>query len=172
MRRRNATDTMDKWDEEKLRSVILSKHGNLRTTTDVSKMKIPWPSNSFDFGFISDRMQIFHRGRRDTKVKGHQSFHPAFDHSHLHRSRFGWFWQCPNGELCQYRHALPPGFVLKSQKKALEEAEKANQISLEEFLEVEVRPFFFRVTSTAQWHLTSLSLPPGSERSATNWDRT
>ena len=38
-----------------------------------------------------------------------------------------------------YRHALPPGFVLKSQRKALEDAEKANQISLEEFLEVEVR---------------------------------
>jgi hypothetical protein len=42
--------------------------------------------------------------------------------------------------LCQYRHALPPGFVLRSQRKALEEAEKANIISLEEFLEVEVRP--------------------------------
>lgn len=27
-------DTMDKWDEEKLRSVIKSKHGNPRTTTD------------------------------------------------------------------------------------------------------------------------------------------
>ena len=54
--------------------------------------------------------------------------------------RFGWFWQCPNGDSCQYRHALPPGFVLKSQKKALEEAERANTISLEEFLEVEVRP--------------------------------
>ena len=54
--------------------------------------------------------------------------------------RFGWFWECPNGgEKCQYRHALPPGFVLKSQRKALEDAEKANTISLEEFLEVEVR---------------------------------
>jgi hypothetical protein len=42
-----------------------------------------------------------------------------------------------------YRHALPPGFVLKSQKKALDEAAKANTISLEEFLEVEVRPFPF-----------------------------
>lgn len=28
-------DTMDKWDEEKLRKVILSKHGNLKTTTDI-----------------------------------------------------------------------------------------------------------------------------------------
>ena len=53
--------------------------------------------------------------------------------------RFGWFWECPNGgEKCQYRHALLPGFVLKSQRKAAEEAAKANTISLEEFLEVEV----------------------------------
>jgi hypothetical protein len=42
------------------------------------------------------------------------------------------------GNDCMYRHALPPGFVLKSQKKAMEEAAKANEISLEEFLEVEV----------------------------------
>ena len=27
-------DTMDNWDEEKLRKVILSKHGNPKTTTD------------------------------------------------------------------------------------------------------------------------------------------
>ncbi|KAG5340893.1 hypothetical protein C0989_012645 [Termitomyces sp. Mn162] len=51
--------------------------------------------------------------------------------------KFGWFWECPNGDGCQYRHALPPGFVLKSQKKAMDEAAKANEISLEEFLEVE-----------------------------------
>jgi hypothetical protein len=37
-----------------------------------------------------------------------------------------------------YRHALPPGFILKSEKKAAEEAAKKEQISLEDFLEVEV----------------------------------
>jgi hypothetical protein len=37
-----------------------------------------------------------------------------------------------------YRHALPPGFVLKSEKKAAEELAKKDVISLEEFLEVEV----------------------------------
>lgn len=42
-----------------------------------------------------------------------------------------------------YRHALPPGFVLRSEKKAIEEAAKANMISLEEFLEVEVRTCSF-----------------------------
>jgi hypothetical protein len=39
-----------------------------------------------------------------------------------------------------YRHALPPGFVLKSEKKAAEEAARKEQISLEDFLEVEVCP--------------------------------
>lgn len=39
-----------------------------------------------------------------------------------------------------YRHALPPGFVLKSQRKAMEAAARADVISLEEFIEVEVRP--------------------------------
>lgn len=57
----------------------------------------------------------------------------------IETQKFGWFWECPNGQLCQYRHALPPGFVLRSQKKAADDAAKANQISLEEFLEVEVR---------------------------------
>jgi len=38
-----------------------------------------------------------------------------------------------------YRHALPPGFVLKADKKAADELAKKEQISLEEFLEVEVR---------------------------------
>jgi hypothetical protein len=31
------SDTMDKWDEEKLRNVVTSKAGNPRTSTDVSR---------------------------------------------------------------------------------------------------------------------------------------
>ena len=32
--------------------------------------------------------------------------------------QYGWFWECPNGgDKCQYRHALPEGFVLKRVKK-------------------------------------------------------
>ncbi|KAF8635705.1 hypothetical protein AX15_000329 [Amanita polypyramis BW_CC] len=91
-------DTMENWDEEKLRNVVLSKHGNPRTTTDIV-------------------CKYFLQAIEDSK--------------------FGWFWECPSGESCQYRHALPPGFVLKSQKKSAEDAAKANTISLEEFLEVE-----------------------------------
>ena len=27
--------------------------------------------------------------------------------------KYGWFWMCQNGLDCKYRHALPPGYVLK-----------------------------------------------------------
>lgn len=90
-------DTMDKWDRAKLDSVILSKHGNPKSTTD----KV---------------CKFFLQAVEDGK--------------------YGWFWECPNGgEKCMYKHRLPPGFVLQSQKREKEEAEKANEISLEEFLE-------------------------------------
>ncbi|PAA64771.1 hypothetical protein BOX15_Mlig016780g2 [Macrostomum lignano] len=50
-------------------------------------------------------------------------------------NKYGWFWSCPNGEKCHYRHALPPGFVLKRDKKKMEE--QREQISLEELIESE-----------------------------------
>lgn len=92
-------DTMDKWDLAKLDSVILSKHGNPKSTTD----KV---------------CKFFLQAVEDGK--------------------YGWFWECPNGgEKCMYKHRLPPGFVLKAQKKELDELAKASEISLEEFLETE-----------------------------------
>lgn len=93
-----ATDTMDTWDETKLRSVVLSKTGNPKTTTDIV-------------------CKYFIQAIEDSK--------------------YGWFWECPNGVDCKYRHALPPGFVLKSEKKAQEEAARKEVISLEDFLETE-----------------------------------
>ncbi|KAJ1347369.1 hypothetical protein KIN20_002405 [Parelaphostrongylus tenuis] len=56
----------------------------------------------------------------------------------VEQSKYGWFWECPNGgEKCQYRHCLPEGYVLKKDKKRLEEQDKENQISLEELIEKE-----------------------------------
>lgn len=47
--------------------------------------------------------------------------------------KYGWFWECPNGEKCQYRHALPAGFVLKrDQKKEEKETEKQIEDIVEE----------------------------------------
>ncbi|KZT23274.1 hypothetical protein NEOLEDRAFT_1069738 [Neolentinus lepideus HHB14362 ss-1] len=115
------TDTMDKWDEEKLRNVVLSKQGNPRTITD----------------------------------KVCKYFIEAIE-----SGKFGWFWECPNGgENCQYRHALPPGFVLKSQKKREDDAAKAAEISLEEFLEVER-------------HKLGSSLTPVTPETFAKWKRT
>lgn len=53
----------------------------------------------------------------------------------VERSLYGWFWECPNGEKCIYRHALPPGYVLKKDKKKLE-AQK-EEISLVDLIERE-----------------------------------
>jgi hypothetical protein len=55
----------------------------------------------------------------------------------VEKRQYGWFWQCPNGKDCKYRHALPPGYVLKSQMKQLLDEETANKISVEEEIEEE-----------------------------------
>jgi hypothetical protein len=55
----------------------------------------------------------------------------------VEKRQYGWFWQCPNGKDCKYRHALPPGYVLKSQMKALLEEEAANAKTIEEEVEEE-----------------------------------
>nr|CAG4645069.1 EOG090X0C5B [Leptodora kindtii] len=52
----------------------------------------------------------------------------------VEKNKYGWFWECPNGASCIYRHALPPGFVLKKDKK---KEDKKDEISLEELIERE-----------------------------------
>ncbi|TIA68394.1 hypothetical protein E3P91_04092 [Wallemia ichthyophaga] len=98
-------DTMDKWDDEKLRQVVLSKHGNPKSTTEIV-------------------CKFFIQAIEDNK--------------------YGWFWTCPNEDPdtkkeCHYRHALPQGFVLKSQLKREKEenANKTKEITIEAFLETE-----------------------------------
>jgi len=105
-----AKDTMENWTEEKLREVVESKMGGYN------------PDESGKGKNTQDRYDIVCKYFIDA----------------IENSKYGWFWECPNGGTqCKYRHALPPGFVLKSQRKKDEEAEKAREISLDEFLEVE-----------------------------------
>lgn len=90
------TDTMDKWDEDKLKEVVEKKHGSgNRPTTDI--------------------------------ICKH--FLEAVE-----KAKYGWFWECPSGQKCIYRHALPPGFVLKKDKK---KEDKKDEISLEDLIEKE-----------------------------------
>ncbi|KAJ3395149.1 hypothetical protein HDU84_002723 [Entophlyctis sp. JEL0112] len=57
--------------------------------------------------------------------------------------KYGWFWECPNGgKSCKYRHALPPGYVLKkketeAERREREANEKENAITIEDFLDRE-----------------------------------
>ncbi|KAG0001589.1 hypothetical protein BGZ79_004440 [Entomortierella chlamydospora] len=93
-------DTMDKWDQAKLETVVSSKSkGNpSATTTDIVC----------------------------------KYFLEAIENQ-----KYGWFWDCPNGGTqCKYRHALPPGFVLKTKAELRAEANK-EIISIEDFLETE-----------------------------------
>lgn len=50
-------------------------------------------------------------------------------------NKYGWFWTCPTGEKCHYKHALPPNFVLKRDQKKMEEQKE--EISLEDLIEKE-----------------------------------
>ena len=61
----------------------------------------------------------------------------------IENGQYGWLWECDNGAACHYRHALPPGFVLKrrdkqSDSKAAED-EEDDKPSIEEEIEEERR---------------------------------
>ncbi|XP_054756052.2 zinc finger CCCH domain-containing protein 15-like [Lytechinus pictus] len=96
-----ANDTMDNWDEEKLKEVVSKKHG--------------------DANDVKNKTEIVCK----------------FFIQALENMKYGWFWSCPNGGKCKYRHALPPGFVLKKDKKKMDEQEEEQKISLEELIEQE-----------------------------------
>ncbi|OQV21286.1 Zinc finger CCCH domain-containing protein 15 [Hypsibius exemplaris] len=54
----------------------------------------------------------------------------------IEENKYGWFWTCPNGgDSCMYKHALPAGFVLKKDKKKMEDQEE--KISLDDLIEKE-----------------------------------
>lgn len=52
-------------------------------------------------------------------------------------NKYGWFWECPNGDKCKYRHCLPEGYVLKRDLKKMKDAENENKISIEDLIERE-----------------------------------
>lgn len=129
-------ETSADWDEEKLRSVVLSKKGNQQTTTDkVCKY------------FVSA----------------------------IEDGKYGWFWICPNGgDKCMYKHALPPGFVLKTKEqraaeKALLDKSPLKTLTLEDFLESERHKLTGTLTpvtpeSFAKWKQSRLDKKAAEEQ--------
>lgn len=118
MRDDGETDTIDNWTEEKLAEVVATKHGkdkNMPTTTIVSKLYFPDLSPMIVNYSNSQICRYFLDA--------------------VEKALYGWFWECPNGEKCIYRHALPPGYVLKKDKKKLEALKE--DISLVDLIERE-----------------------------------
>lgn len=92
-------DTIDNWDDQKLKDVVEKKHG------------------------------------AHNKKKNKTAIVCKFFIKALERKKYGWFWSCPNGDACIYRHALPPGFVLKCDQKKMED--QVEKITIEELIEKE-----------------------------------
>jgi len=62
----------------------------------------------------------------------------------VEKNKYGWFWECPNGgDKCQFRHALPEGYVLNRDKQ---KEEKKDEISIEELVEIERANLPFTLT--------------------------
>jgi len=68
----------------------------------------------------------------------------------VEKRQYGWFWSCPNGKNCKYRHALPPGYVLPSQMKELLAAEAAAAPAIEDQIEAERAKVDARTPITAE----------------------
>lgn len=117
-------ETMENWDEEKLRSVVMSKQGNPKTTTDrVCKFFIEAVENG-KYGWFWQCM-------------------PPIITSIIFEIVWSFLilFLGPNGgDECKYKHSLPPGFVLKTKEqraaeKALMDKSPLATLTLEEFLE-------------------------------------
>ncbi|KAI1846516.1 hypothetical protein JX266_007413 [Neoarthrinium moseri] len=89
--------------------------------------------------------------------------------------KYGWFWICPNGgDKCKYKHALPPGFILKTKEqraaeKALMDKSPLKTLTLEEFLESERHKLTGTLTpvtpeSFAKWKQDRLSKKAAEEQ--------
>jgi hypothetical protein len=95
----------------------------------------------------------------------------------IQEGKYGWFWTCPNGDKeCKYRHALPPGFVLK-QKGKKEDKEDEKAISMEEFIEVEVGYCSVRLCALLdavgpQRHKLPAQLTPVTAETFAQWKKT
>jgi hypothetical protein len=84
----------------------------------------------------------------------------------IEKKQYGWFWACPGGGAeCKYRHALPPGYVLKSQIKALAAEAAANKRSIEDEIE-EARASIAAVTPVTESVFMAWKVKRTAERAA------
>lgn len=52
----------------------------------------------------------------------------------VRKRKYGWKWECPNGDACHYQHCLPEGFVIDENKSNAQE-----EMTIEEYVNLEER---------------------------------
>ncbi|KAJ0557812.1 putative transcription factor C3H family [Helianthus annuus] len=120
--------TMDDWDLETLEKVVKSKGKEYN--------KINQPTS---YTFLSSYFITYQVCKHLLDA--------------VEKKQYGWFWVCPNGNKeCHYRHALPPGYILKSQMKALLE-EEANKLAIEDEIEDQVKAVCGRLLSNSRSYM-------------------
>ncbi|KAK5997271.1 Translation machinery-associated protein 46 [Cladobotryum mycophilum] len=103
--------------------------------------------------------------------------------SAIEDGKYGWFWICPNGgDKCMYKHALPPGFILKTKEqraaeKALMDKSPLKTLTLEDFLESERHKLTGTLTpvtpeSFAKWKKERLDKKAAEEQARKAKDNT
>lgn len=138
-------DTMENWDEKKLEEVVNKKHGEAekkKAKTQIVRIPCWWIVNKITWRSKKKNMDMFIIWESSHLISPPGVYCCVllqvckYFLDAIENNKYGWFWVCPGGgDNCMYRHALPPGFVLKKDKK---KEEKDEEISLEELIENEV----------------------------------
>uniref|UniRef100_A0A1I7SE83 Zinc finger CCCH domain-containing protein 15 homolog n=2 Tax=Bursaphelenchus xylophilus TaxID=6326 RepID=A0A1I7SE83_BURXY len=103
---------------------------------DIKKDEEEETNENWDEKQLNDVAEKKH-GEKDRKRPNQTSIVCKYFLEAVEEAKYGWFWECPNGEKCIYRHALPEGYILKKDRKKMEEQKRLEQISLEELIEKE-----------------------------------
>lgn len=136
---------MEEWDQETLEKVVESKRKeyNMNKPTDIvsffSKVCNLCSSSQLSTCLLIKDLQTLDELRNFRSLAFGCVQVCKYFLEAVEKKQYGWFWVCPNGgKDCHYRHALPPGYVLKSQMKALleEEAEKVKRYPLRRRLKI------------------------------------
>jgi ssDNA-binding Zn-finger/Zn-ribbon topoisomerase 1 len=75
----------------------------------------------------------------------------------VENNKYGWFWDCPNGSDCMYRHCLPPGYILKKDRKKMQEFED-DEVAIEERIEEKRSKIFMKGNGTKVCKETLIAL--------------
>jgi hypothetical protein len=117
----------------------LCKHGKkCKFSHDMSLDRKAAKLNVYEDPRANDTMDSWDQEKLEEVVKTKMGTLPPTDIICKHfikaieEKKYGWLWQCPNGPKCHYRHALPPGYVLKKDEKKDDEDEDEGETIVEQ----------------------------------------